>query len=89
MGIALEALSDAEDVDTLGGLVTTLAGRVPIRGEIISSDSGVEFEILEADPRRLKRIKIHPVASRKAMAEVQTAKNEPANSPVPVAAQRK
>ena len=58
-GIALHEFSDAEDVDTLGGLITTLAGRVPIRGEIIATDRDVEFEILDADPRRLKRIRIH------------------------------
>jgi len=54
----LTAISDAEDVDTLGGLITTLAGHVPVRGEIIL-EGGVEFEVLDADPRRVKRIKIH------------------------------
>ena len=58
-GRALGDLSDAGDVDTLGGLVTALAGRVPIRGEIIAAEGGIEFEIIDADPRRLKRIKIH------------------------------
>ena len=58
-GIALNEFSDAEDVDTLGGLITTLAGRVPVRGEIIAADRNIEFEILDADPRRLKRIRIH------------------------------
>ena len=64
-GLALAELSDAEDVDTLGGLITTLAGRVPIRGEMITTGAGCEFEILEADPRRLKRIRIH-ISSNKA-----------------------
>ncbi len=58
-GIALNDLTDAEDVDTLGGLITTLSGRVPIRGEMIAAEAGVEFEILDADPRRLKRVRIH------------------------------
>ena len=58
-GVALDGFSDAEDVDTLGGLIATLAGRVPVRGEIIAAGSGLEFEVLEADPRRLKRIRIH------------------------------
>lgn len=53
----LTALSDADDVDTLGGLVTTLAGHVPVRGEIIVAGS-LCFEILDADPRRVKRIKL-------------------------------
>lgn len=54
----LTAISDAEEVDTLGGLITTLAGHVPVRGEIIV-EGGLEFEVLDADPRRVKRIKIH------------------------------
>jgi CBS domain containing-hemolysin-like protein len=56
-GCDLTAISDAEEVDTLGGLITTLAGHVPVRGEIIAED-GIEFEVLDADPRRVKRIKI-------------------------------
>ncbi|MGB1547074.1 MAG: hemolysin family protein [Alphaproteobacteria bacterium] len=47
-----------EDIDTLGGLVFYLAGRVPARGEIIRHPSGIEFEILEADARRIRRIRI-------------------------------
>jgi CBS domain containing-hemolysin-like protein len=53
----LTAISDAEEVDTLGGLVTALAGHVPVRGEIIVED-GIEFEVVDADPRRVKRVKI-------------------------------
>ena len=47
---------DEEDIDTLGGLVTFLAGRVPIRGELITHPSGIEFEVLDADGRRVKRL---------------------------------
>jgi CBS domain containing-hemolysin-like protein len=47
-----------EDVDTLGGLVVAIAGRVPQRGEIINHESGLTFEINDADPRRIKSIKI-------------------------------
>ena len=48
-----------EDIDTLGGLVFTLAGRVPVRGELIMhEDSGLEFEVLDADPRRIKRVRL-------------------------------
>jgi len=46
-----------EDVETMGGLVFYLAGRVPGRGEVIAHESGTEFEILEADPRRIRRIR--------------------------------
>ncbi len=49
---------DHEDIDTLGGLVFAVAGRVPIRGEIISYQNGVEFEILDADPRRIHRVRV-------------------------------
>jgi len=55
---------EEEDVDTLGGLVFAIVGRVPARGEIIRHASGVEFEILDADPRRVKKLKIHVPASR-------------------------
>jgi CBS domain containing-hemolysin-like protein len=47
-----------EDIDTLGGLVAYLAGRVPVKGEIIRHSSGVEFEIRDADPRRIRRMRI-------------------------------
>nr|WP_244645299.1 hemolysin family protein [Salinarimonas ramus] len=49
----------AEDVDTLGGLVVALAGRVPARSELIAGPESFEFEILDADPRRLKRVRVH------------------------------
>ncbi len=58
IGTDLEELSDAEDVDTVGGLVTALAGHVPVRGEIVA-EGGLEFEVLDADPRRIKRLKIY------------------------------
>ena len=47
-----------EDIDTLGGLVFSLAGRVPVRGELIRHSSGLEFEILDADPRRIKCVRV-------------------------------
>lgn len=54
-----------DDVDTLGGLVFRIAGRVPVRGEIIKHDSsGIEFEVREADPRRIRRIKISNLGAR-------------------------
>lgn len=49
---------DEEEVDTIGGLVFTIAGRVPIRGELIAAPNGYEFEILDGDPRRIKRVRI-------------------------------
>jgi hemolysin (HlyC) family protein len=62
-GLAL-ALEDEEaaDIDTLGGLVIYLLGRVPQRGEIVTHPAGYEFEVLEADPRRVKRLRIRPLS---------------------------
>jgi CBS domain containing-hemolysin-like protein len=51
-----------EDVETLGGLVFSLLGRVPQRGELIRHTAGLEFEILDADPRRIKRLRIRRVS---------------------------
>ncbi|MFF8799029.1 MULTISPECIES: hemolysin family protein [unclassified Methylobacterium] len=48
----------AEEIDTIGGLIVTLAGRVPSRGELIAGPGDIEFEVLDADPRRVKRLKI-------------------------------
>ena len=54
---------EREDIDTLAGLVFTLAGRVPGRGEVLTHSSGVEFEVLEADPRRINRVVIRNVSA--------------------------
>lgn len=54
-------LTDEErsaDIDTVGGLVFTLAGRVPAKGELVSHPSGLEFRILDADPRRIRRLRV-------------------------------
>jgi CBS domain containing-hemolysin-like protein len=63
-------LEDMEDdIDTLGGLVFALAGRVPPRGEVLQHPTGYDFEVLEADPRRIKRLRIRsPKAVAKAVA---------------------
>ncbi len=63
IGFDFSALADAEDVDTIGGLLTAAAGRVPGRGEIITGPGDFEFEVLDADPRRVKRLKILPRAA--------------------------
>jgi CBS domain containing-hemolysin-like protein len=46
------------EVDTLGGLVAAAAGQVPIRGQLVRHSSGLEFEVLDADPRRIKRLRV-------------------------------
>jgi CBS domain containing-hemolysin-like protein len=60
-----------EDVDTLGGLVTAIAGHVPGRGEIIRHSSGIEFEIIDADPRRVMRVRIRNLPKKEDAAAVQ------------------
>ena len=61
VGFNLLREDDDEDIDTLGGLVFALAGRVPARGELIVHPSGLQFEIIDADPRRIKRLRIQQV----------------------------
>ena len=52
---------ERQDIDTLGGLVVSMAGRVPGRGELLPHPSGLEFEVLDADPRRVKRVRVRNV----------------------------
>ena len=59
LGIDLLPEDEEEEADTLAGLIFKIAGRVPGRGEIIRHESGLEFEILESDPRRVKRVRIN------------------------------
>ena len=62
IGITLES-DERDEVDTLGGFVFALAGHVPVRGEILHHSSGLEFEILESDPRRLRLVRIRGLKS--------------------------
>jgi CBS domain containing-hemolysin-like protein len=59
LGIKLVDEEEAGEVDTLGGLVFQIVGRVPARGELVRHKSGFEFEVLDADPRRVKKLRIH------------------------------
>lgn len=59
-GMDLSTPEVDDDVHSLGGLVASLVGRVPQRGEIVAHPEGYEFEVLEADPRRIKRLRIRP-----------------------------
>ena len=58
IGMTLRADEDDAEIDTLGGLVFVRTGRVPARGEIVPHESGVEFEVVDADPRRIKRLRV-------------------------------
>lgn len=59
LGIDLLPDEDDDDIDTMGGFIFSLVKRVPRRGEILRHQSGLEFEILDADPRRVKRLRVH------------------------------
>lgn len=62
----------AEDVDTIGGLIVYALGRVPARGEVVQALPGFEFHILDADARRIKRVRIvaaAPAAERRRRAD--------------------
>ena len=74
LGIQLLKEDEEADIDTLGGLVFALVGRVPARGELIRHPAGVEFEVLDADPRRVKKLRVH-VTRRPASAEASIAKS--------------
>jgi len=82
----LVAPEHEDEVDTLGGLVFTLLGRVPLRGELVPHPSGIEFEVLEADPRRIKKLKIHlkpsggPRQAKRLADAAQTQRSESAES---------
>ncbi len=62
-----DLLTDGErdDIDTIGGLLFFLANRVPIRGELIRHSSGIELEVLEADPRRIHRVRLRKLPPRR------------------------
>ena len=55
---------ECEELDTVGGLVITTAGYVPVRGEVIVHESGLEFEVLDSDPRRVNIVRISGLNAR-------------------------
>ena len=57
----LATQGERDEIKSLGGLVFALAGRVPVRGEIITHPAGAEFEILDSDPRRVRRVRVRRV----------------------------
>ena len=61
VGILLEE-DDRDEIDTLGGIVCAIAGRVPGRGEVVRHPGGLRFEVVDGDPRRLTMVKIHGAA---------------------------
>ena len=55
---------EINELDTLGGVVFRICGRVPNRGELVSHPNGLEFEIIEADPRRIRKLKINKIPDK-------------------------
>ena len=72
LGLKLVGEEENGDIDTLGGLVFALAGRIPAKGKRAVHPSGVEFEVLEANPRRIKKLRIHVPAPKDAAEEKST-----------------
>jgi CBS domain containing-hemolysin-like protein len=60
LGVELLSEDERDEADTLGGLIFSLVDRVPARGEVVDHPSGFSFEVLDVDPRRIKRVRIHP-----------------------------
>ena len=60
LSLAVEAFED--EVDTIGGLVSAIAGRVPQAGDIVEHPRGPEIEVMAADPRRVTRLRLRPVS---------------------------
>lgn len=65
LGEQLASPEQEEEIDTIGGLVFSMLGRIPARGELVRHPSGIEFEVLEADPRRIKKLRVHTPQERK------------------------
>lgn len=99
LGVTLRTTDDDQEIDTLGGLVMIRTGRMPARGEIVAHESGVEFEVVDADARRIKRIRVRlpgaaseappekpaekPAAAR--LSEVKLVEAKPASGPAEAA----
>lgn len=64
IGTDFDPGAHAEEVETLGGLVFDLAGHVPVKGEIVGGIKGFEFEVMQADSRQIKRVKIKRLKQR-------------------------
>jgi CBS domain containing-hemolysin-like protein len=83
LGAEFEVGDAAEEVDTLGGYLVTKVGRVPVRGELVPGPDDFEIEVVDADPRRVKKVRIYRRRSRAAEAERQSKRAvKPAAEPV-------
>ena len=64
IGSTFDPGESAEDVDSLGGLVFALAGHIPVRGEVVRGVAGFEFRVMDADPRRIRRVQVVQISQR-------------------------
>jgi hypothetical protein len=64
VGVAFDVGDAAEEVDTIGGYLMTQVGRLPLRGELVAGPPGFEIEVLDSDPRRIKKVRIHRSKNR-------------------------
>jgi CBS domain containing-hemolysin-like protein len=76
----------ASDIDTIGGYVVTLIGRVPVRGELVRGPDSFEFQILDADPRRIKKIRIYRSTAPRTEREPRRRDGDGARANAPAAA---
>lgn len=82
IGLRLRTGEDDEDIDTLGGIVFLRTGRVPARGEVVPHESGTEFEVVDADPRRIKRLRVRLPGAVRRSGAVEGARVEATALPV-------
>ncbi|HKM88536.1 MAG TPA: transporter associated domain-containing protein, partial [Xanthobacteraceae bacterium] len=85
IGAEFDVGEAAQDVDTLGGYLVMRAGHVPVRGELVPGPASFEAEVLDADPRRVKRVKIYRSKDRRAgtARELPTLVRSPMPRPAP------
>jgi magnesium and cobalt transporter len=84
-GLALRVSEEDAEIDTVGGLVYLRAGRVPSRGEIVAHEGGAEFEVVDAEPRRIKRLRMRLPGLTAAASATARAPTDPAAPSEPVA----
>jgi CBS domain containing-hemolysin-like protein len=90
IGVDFDVADAAKEVDTLGGYLISRAGRVPVRGELVAGPGLYEIEVLDADPRRVKRVRIYKLKERRERPRERsraTADMAPAGSPPASAAE--
>ncbi|HEY0567213.1 MAG TPA: hemolysin family protein [Xanthobacteraceae bacterium] len=86
VGAEFDVGEAAEDVDTLGGFLVTQIGRVPVRGELVPGPGQFEIEVLDADPRRVKKVRIHRGRRRPALTREGRRRDADVDSGRPLAA---